>query len=87
MTEQEIQPARRVRIINNPERTGLVAPDPCRKGLQRIHFTQPEKFRAASIGAADFDRLSVAHGLSMGVETLMRITAKEASDPHWTAPS
>jgi hypothetical protein len=53
------------------------------QGLQRIYFTQPEKFRAAGIGATDFDRLSVAHGLSMGVETLMRITAKEASDRQW----
>lgn len=53
------------------------------QGLQRIYFTQPEKFRAESIGATDFDRLSVAHGLSMGVETLMRITAKEASDRQW----
>jgi hypothetical protein len=25
----------------------------------------------------------VAHGLSMGVETLMRITAKEISDGQW----
>jgi hypothetical protein len=53
------------------------------QGLHRIYFTQPEKFRATAIGATDFDRLSVAHGLSMGVETLMRITAKEASDRQW----
>jgi hypothetical protein len=53
------------------------------QGLQRIYFTQPEKFRASAIGATDFDRLSVAHGLSMGVETLMKITAKEASDRQW----
>jgi hypothetical protein len=52
------------------------------QGLQRIYFTQPDKFRAAAIGPTDFDRLSVAHGLSMSVETLMRITAKEASDGH-----
>jgi hypothetical protein len=54
------------------------------QGLQRIYFTQPDKFRASGIAATDFDRLSVAHGLSMGVETLMRITAKEASDQQWT---
>ena len=50
------------------------------QGLHRIHFTQPQNFRAAGIDAADFDRVSVAHGLAMGVETLMKITAKEASD-------
>jgi len=63
-------------------------PDPStrrdrKQGLHRIHFTQPEKFRASGIAATDFDRLSVAHGLSMGVETLMKITAKEASDRQW----
>jgi len=51
--------------------------------LQRIYFTQPEKFRTSTIGATDFDRLTVANGLSVGVETLMRITAKEASDRQW----
>jgi hypothetical protein len=53
------------------------------QGLNRIHFTQPDTFHAPGIGAQDFDRLSVAHGLSMGTETLMRITAKEASDRQW----
>jgi hypothetical protein len=55
------------------------------QGLNRIHFMQPEKFRAEGVGAEDFDRMSVAHGLSMGAETLMKITAKEASDRQWAA--
>lgn len=43
MTEHEIQPGRRVRILGNPERTGLVAPEPCRKAVSgvlmaRVHF-------------------------------------------------
>jgi hypothetical protein len=53
------------------------------QGLNRIHFVQPAEFVADGIGAEDFDRLSVAHGLSMGVENLMKITAKEASDRQW----
>ena len=44
---------------------------------------QPAGFVAEEVGAEDFDRLSVAHGLSLGVETLMKITAKEASDRQW----
>jgi SNF2 family DNA or RNA helicase len=43
MTEQEIQPGRRVRIISNPERTGLISPEPCKKFVSnvlmaRVHF-------------------------------------------------
>jgi hypothetical protein len=56
------------------------------QGLNRIHFMQPEKFRARGVGAEDFDRMSVAHGLSMGADTLMRITAKEISDRQWHQP-
>jgi hypothetical protein len=54
------------------------------QGLRRIHFAQPRNFVAGGVGVEDFDRLSVAHGLSMGAETLMKITAKEASDRQWT---
>jgi hypothetical protein len=53
------------------------------QGLHRIHFMHPARFVADDVGAEDFDRLSVAHGLSMGVETLMRITARESSDKQW----
>lgn len=54
------------------------------QGLCRIHFTPPTNFLADDVGAEDFDRLSAAHGLSLGSETLMKITAKEASDRQWT---
>lgn len=43
MNEQDIQPGRRVRIIGNPERTGLIAPEPCKRTVSgvlmaRVHF-------------------------------------------------
>jgi len=43
MTEQEIQPGLRVRIIGNPERAGVIAPEPCKKvvsgiPMARVHF-------------------------------------------------
>lgn len=53
------------------------------QGLHQIRFMQPDKFRANGISADDFDRMSVAHGLSMGADTLLKITAKEMSDRQW----
>src|SRR4051794_24477923 len=43
MTEQEMQPGVRVRIIGNPERTGAIASEPCKREsngilMARVHF-------------------------------------------------
>ena len=43
MTEPEIKPGVRVRIIGNPERAGVIAPEPCKKTssgvpMARVHF-------------------------------------------------
>lgn len=43
MTEQEIQPGVRVRLIGNAERAGIVAPEPCKRTvggvlMARVHF-------------------------------------------------
>ena len=43
MTELEIQPGIPVRLIGNPERTGVIAPEPCKRVangilMARVHF-------------------------------------------------
>lgn len=43
------------------------------QGMKRIHFPMPHRFQARGLKTSDFDRLSVAHGLSLGQENLMRI--------------
>jgi hypothetical protein len=44
---------------------------------------KPDKFIVSGVEPDDFDRLSVAHGLSLSSEILLQITAKEMSDRQW----
>jgi hypothetical protein len=53
------------------------------QGFRPRHLMKPEKFIASGVDSNDFDRLSVAHGLSLSSETLLQITAKEMSDRQW----
>lgn len=43
------------------------------QGLQRVSFELPRDL-TGDVAAADFDRLSVAHGLAYGADNLMKIT-------------
>jgi superfamily II DNA or RNA helicase len=43
MNESEVQPGVRIRLIGNPERTGVIAPEPCKRAangilMARVHF-------------------------------------------------
>jgi len=53
------------------------------QGFHPRHLMKPDKFIVGGVESDDFDRLSVAHGLSLSSETLLQITAKEMSDRQW----
>jgi hypothetical protein len=53
------------------------------QGFHPRHLMKPDKFIVSGVESDDFDRLSVAHGLSLSSETLLQITAKEMSDRQW----
>jgi len=53
------------------------------QGFQSRHLMKPDNFFVPGVESHDFDRLSVAHGLSLSSETLLQITAKELSDRQW----
>jgi hypothetical protein len=55
------------------------------QGFHPRHLMKPDKFVVNGVESEDFDRLSVAHGLSLSSETLLQITAKEMSDRQWNA--
>jgi hypothetical protein len=50
------------------------------QGFHSRHLMKPDKFFVNGVPDEDFDRLSVAHGLSLSAETILQITAKEMSD-------
>jgi len=53
------------------------------EGFHIRHLVQPDNFMVSGISSDEFDRLSVAHGLSLSSETILQITAKEMSDRQW----
>jgi hypothetical protein len=53
------------------------------QGFHPRHLMNPDRFIVSGVESDDFDRLSVAHGLSLSSETLLQITAKEMSDRQW----
>jgi hypothetical protein len=50
------------------------------QGFEMIKFPVPTGFVLGPTLADDFDRLSVAHGLTYGVDDLMKITASIHAD-------
>ena len=62
----------------DPERRRIDA-----QGFHPRHLMKPDKFIVSGVESNDFDRLSVAHGLSLSSETILQITAKEMSDRQW----
>lgn len=57
------------------------------QGFHSRHLMKPENFVCNGVADEDFDRLSVAHGLSLSGETILQITAKEMSDRQWHEPN
>jgi hypothetical protein len=53
------------------------------QGFHSRHLMKPDKFFVNGVADEDFDRLSVAHGLSLSAETILQISAKEMSDRQW----
>lgn len=53
------------------------------QGFYSRHLMKPDKFIVSGVEPDDFDRLSVAHGLSLSSESLLQITSKEMSDRQW----
>jgi hypothetical protein len=55
------------------------------QGFHTRHLMKPDRFFVSGVESDDFDRMSVAHGLSLSSETLLQITSNEMSDRQWNA--
>ena len=94
MTEQEIQPGVRVRIIGNPERSGTITPPPNVRitngiPMARVHFEGshvPAWQRAANleVASSNADPLDdLRAGRVHGITSLQRILTHEKLSEDW----